>query len=376
MGKGMRKFRSLVFVGLGAAILGACSSVPDAANPVEWYKSAENLVRSSDLPAAQKVKRVDAEGKEVKGAPVVSGLAADHSRAKYADEPVKRDTGAGGVPPIASQSAPQPASATKEAAKAKVAPAQPTAVAAAPVPVPPPAPTYARPVLPQTLTGAPPGDPIEEVFRKRLAESAAATGQVTPITPRSAAPAPMMAQPMAMAQPQYAPPPAPMSASGRPQPFTPILSPAEQPGYVAPLNLQSPGGAPSRVASVPQLGSSGSMGAAPGFLSSTVYFGSGSTKISASDRQKLSRSIDAARDRDGFLRVVGHASSSGGHGDQVGLMMANFQIAMDRANSVARELVKMGVPADRIRIDANTDAAPGMSGGDSAERRAEIFVES
>jgi outer membrane protein OmpA-like peptidoglycan-associated protein len=361
---GMRKFRSAVLVGLSAAILGACSSVPDAANPVEWYKSAESaIVGGTELTTSSKVKRVDSEGKEVKNAPVAGGLAPDRSRAKYADEEVKRDTGSGG-PPVA------PKEAAKVAPTAPVAPVAPVAAQKAPAaPVLTPPPAFAQPAVPQTLTGTQPGDPIEEAFRRRLAESAAATGQIAPTAPRSVAP-PVPMAPVApiMAQPQYAPPPAaaaPATASGRPQPFTPYLSPSDQPGYVEPVNLRPPSGGAYQQ---PRM-------AGPGFLSSTIYFGSGSTKLSANDRQKLARAIDAARDRDGFLRVVGHASP-GSSGDQMGMMSANFQIAMDRAHAVARELQKLGAPADRIRIEANTSGAPDLSGSESAERRAEIFVES
>jgi outer membrane protein OmpA-like peptidoglycan-associated protein len=375
---GIRKFRSAVFVGLSASILGACSSVPDAANPVEWYKSAESAVTGGPGPQASRVKRLDSEGKEIKNAEIAGGLAPDRSRAKYADDDVKRDTGSGG-PPVPPKEVAKLAPAAPTAKAAPVAPA----ASAAPVLTPPPAaPAYAQPAVPQTLTGTQPGDPIDEVFRRRLAESAGATGQIAPTAPRSVAqpapmPAPMMAPVMAQ-QPQYAPPPsasravASANASGRPQPFVPYLSPSDQPGYVEPVNLRPPPGVVdrSRSTAYAPIKASG-----PAFLASTIYFGSGSTKISASDRQKLARAIDAARDRDGFIRVVGHASPGSG-GDQMGMMSANFQIAMDRANAVARELQKLGAPADRIRIEANTSGAPGLSNDESAERRAEIFVES
>ena len=53
---------------LGTSVLGACSSVPDAINPVEWYKG------TGDLVAGDKAAKDQADGKN-------GGLAADRGKA-------------------------------------------------------------------------------------------------------------------------------------------------------------------------------------------------------------------------------------------------------------------------------------------------------
>jgi outer membrane protein OmpA-like peptidoglycan-associated protein len=55
-----------------------------------------------------------------------------------------------------------------------------------------------------------------------------------------------------------------------------------------------------------------------------------------------------------------------------------FQKSQARANAVAQALIKAGVPADRVQIEAVGDSQPifyeSMPKGEAGNRRAEIFV--
>jgi len=81
----------------------------------------------------------------------------------------------------------------------------------------------------------------------------------------------------------------------------------------------------------------------------------------------------------GFLRVVGHASRKADAPDALKEMMVNFSLSIDRANVVAAELIKMGVPADHIFVGAKGQSEPaGTPNGEETEedsRRTEIYLD-
>ena len=58
---------------------------------------------------------------------------------------------------------------------------------------------------------------------------------------------------------------------------------------------------------------------------------------------------------------------------------ANYEISRQRALAVANQLVRLGVPANRIVAEAASDAEPvyetNTARGVAANRRAEIFVD-
>ena len=57
----------------------------------------------------------------------------------------------------------------------------------------------------------------------------------------------------------------------------------------------------------------------------------------------------------------------------------NFKVSLDRANAVATELIRQGVPENRIEIIAQGANQPiyaeSTATGEAANRRAEIFIE-
>jgi flagellar motor protein MotB len=59
--------------------------------------------------------------------------------------------------------------------------------------------------------------------------------------------------------------------------------------------------------------------------------------------------------------------------------MANFAISLDRANAVAREIVRLGVDPSLVRVSAVSDTQPVyyevMPSGEAGNRRVEILIE-
>ena len=56
--------------------------------------------------------------------------------------------------------------------------------------------------------------------------------------------------------------------------------------------------------------------------------------------------------RGGVIRVVGHASSKTKNMPVVEHNLANFKVSLDRAQAVANELIRLGVPPDAIFVEA------------------------
>ena len=63
-----------------------------------------------------------------------------------------------------------------------------------------------------------------------------------------------------------------------------------------------------------------------------------------------------------------------GGSDPVKQRLANFKISVDRSSAVARSLTDSGVPAGIVEVDAVSDNAPLLEGGEAADRRVEIYL--
>lgn len=116
------------------------------------------------------------------------------------------------------------------------------------------------------------------------------------------------------------------------------------------------------------------------FAPVAIYFGHGSSNLSAADRAQISEVAALHKKRgEGSVRVVGHASSRTNNLPVNAHLLANFEASMDRANAVANELMRKGVSASDLVIEAVGDRAPeyyeSMPAGEAGNRRAEIFLE-
>jgi outer membrane protein OmpA-like peptidoglycan-associated protein len=79
-----------------------------------------------------------------------------------------------------------------------------------------------------------------------------------------------------------------------------------------------------------------------------------------------------------FVRVVGHSSSRTDDMPMARHLEVVFEHSQDFATAVANELIRDGVPADKVLVEAVGDSQPvyyeSMPQGEAGNRRAEIFL--
>ncbi len=414
-------FAPVVSAAVLFAAVGGCSRVPDAINPVQWYKNTAEFFAGEDdqKPAATETDKKQStlaadRGKPPPGAdkpapnlgsfpdrpPVTraerrrladQGLVSDREGRRYSPETVPRqgepldalaprveaampDVPAAPPLPTVSAAPPSPAAPLPMAAPAApppmAAPAAPPPSAAPAAPPPPavpsapvaaaPAPPPAAAVPPPPVSAPPPGR-VRETLQARLARP-----------PPAKAPAP-------------APPPANVLA---PAPFeTMVISSAGVELAAAPLLASQPVvlPAPRARSTSRRKGGASRFRQARGALPpgaikvATILFPKGSAELDARDRRILGDVFRLHRQRGGQLRVIGHASHRTRNLDPVKHKMVNYRISVARADSVARELIRRGVRADEISVDARADSEPIyyeiMPSGEAGNRRAEIYFE-
>jgi outer membrane protein OmpA-like peptidoglycan-associated protein len=112
-----------------------------------------------------------------------------------------------------------------------------------------------------------------------------------------------------------------------------------------------------------------------------VYFPGDSTNLPKAAQAKVREAAAAFRASGGaaVIKVVGHASSRTGNMTVERHLEVIFQKSQARANSVAQALIRAGVPADKVQIEAVGDSQPvyyeSMPKGEEGNRRAEIYVQ-
>lgn len=116
-----------------------------------------------------------------------------------------------------------------------------------------------------------------------------------------------------------------------------------------------------------------------GELVAIIYFAYGSTALNRNDRQVLRAVAELQKQRDGTVRVIGHASARTGAVDSVRHRLANFETSLQRANAVAAQLVRLGVAREKVAAEAKADSQPVYHEftptGEAGNRRTEIFLE-
>jgi outer membrane protein OmpA-like peptidoglycan-associated protein len=113
-----------------------------------------------------------------------------------------------------------------------------------------------------------------------------------------------------------------------------------------------------------------------------IYFPGDSTNLPAAARAKVREAVAAFQASGGAatVKVVGHSSSRTGNMPVERHLEVVFQKSQARASAVAAALIKAGVPADKVQIEAVGDSQPiyyeSMPKGEQGNRRAEIYVQS
>ncbi len=113
----------------------------------------------------------------------------------------------------------------------------------------------------------------------------------------------------------------------------------------------------------------------------SVYFAQDRTILSADAKAQVRAAAQAyiARGSAGYIRVVGYASNSSVKLSAARRLEWNFEHSQARANAVARELIGDGVPATKVLVEARGDAQADSTGavpaGADGSRRADIFIQ-
>ena len=121
---------------------------------------------------------------------------------------------------------------------------------------------------------------------------------------------------------------------------------------------------------------------AAGLPATAVVFFPGDTEIlNGEARLQVQAAAEQFKARGGqaYIRVVGHSSSRTPNMPLARHLEIIFQKSQARANAVAQELIREGVPAAKVLVEAVGDSQPGyyesMPKGEDGNRRAEIFIQ-
>jgi outer membrane protein OmpA-like peptidoglycan-associated protein len=343
---------------LTALLLAGCSSLPNALNPVEWYRGATGADKDDDTGSERNTQNLEAGGKQpypnlgsvpkppdtalsaAEREKLQKGLIADRSNARYSDEELRQGRT---VPPLLGEP-PAPAAAAT--------------------------PTGARPEAPQAAAAgsgeAPPvasgGAPRRTPPTRGSATAPQESDLVTP-TVRSTP----------TGEATHSPPPAPR---GVPQPAQQAQGQG-QPSGNRQLALVTPPSPPSPPAATATPSQPAVMRSSPPgrranvvLQAAEISFAGGSTKLGDEDNQHLVEVAKLAKNADARLRVIGYMRPTAGD-DATQRELQAFGVALDRANAVAQALTKLDVAANRITVQA----APELASVKSDAARVEVFLE-
>ena len=361
-------------------LLAGCSAVPDWANPVEWVDggSSDAKAESKADGGEKQAEKTPGDGKDFPNlasvperpkAPteeerkrLAESLNADRENAKYSDEVIKRQSAAAIPPPPPAPAAPSEnpaAAAPKPGVSAPVPPTPPAPAARPATPPPPPLPgAQATSPLPSgsVLSRAPVSRPPQfDAPPPSPVVPAAGPGSVAP---RAVPPSPNVRSVARVGNPSFGAPPSDIAAAlgaGTSRSATAQFAPQPQ---------------------VPGTASSGVALANGGAPAAMVRFKAGSAQLTGATRQQVRQVVGMFRERGGAIRVEGHASSRTRNMDPVQHHLVNFNVSLNRANAVANELIRQGVPPESVFVAAMSDSQPlfyeVMPAGDAGNQRVEI----
>lgn len=374
------------------SLLAGCTSVPDAINPVEWYKGAQDLVTGRERPEVSSPRPAKADFPDINDSAktaakpkaaaskekVSDSLAPDRSNSKYA-QPVRRE--AAPTKPLSKRT--PAAETTQTAAAAETAPAGTPAV--------PPKPQV-------TATELPPPPAAQVAQAQQTSTQPAATQQGSGHTPTlgkrmalardegpAAPPATVNMVPPARADiPEVVPVPGTAVAGAKPRTpralqeqydrrlaesantvvrpdIVPPMPRLASESFEEPVRLVPPGSRKGKASGKGFAAPAPDFAPAASFQVASVDFRGGSAKLTDDDMRAIAQVAKLQRAHGGVVRVVGFAPApllSAGY-DSVQSVMAGFSVSQDRANAVARELTRRGVPASKVMIGA--DSAPQLA---------------
>ena len=110
-----------------------------------------------------------------------------------------------------------------------------------------------------------------------------------------------------------------------------------------------------------------------------VTFRQGSSILMGNARRIIREVAELQRDRGGNLYVIGHSSRPTAKLNSVRHNMKTFDLSLERANTVARELLRLGLKANMVSIGAMPNSRllkfNGKTLGQTENHRVKIFLE-
>jgi outer membrane protein OmpA-like peptidoglycan-associated protein len=311
------------------------------------------------------------------------GLGSDSSNAQHTDETLTMPTQSAARPEPPAGETPQTAQVEPTAPETP----ETTEVAPTPAPEPAPAPAVAATPAPAVEPAPAPTTQVAQVGSPQAGSAPFEPSGPLHLTPGSLSRMPGESAPAATGPTNIAATPLPGSGSEPMTAMAPTTSPAPSADGVSVdysvLNgLQA--GAPtsygpstSGVAPVQGYAPSGSI-AGVGQAVGYVYFGNGSSRLSAADRQVLQQVAQLQRIQGGVLRIIGHASARTGNMEALEQQGVNRDVSLERATAVARVLVEYGVQPILVQVaaagDDQTLYAESTPAGEAGNRRAEVYL--
>jgi outer membrane protein OmpA-like peptidoglycan-associated protein len=135
------------------------------------------------------------------------------------------------------------------------------------------------------------------------------------------------------------------------------------------------------IARYQQTAANAGLSAGGGTPQAVVLFPGDGTAVTATARAQIKAAVQAfhLRGGSGYIKVVGHSSSRTANMPVEKHLMTIFAKSQARANAVAREIIRDGVPASHVLVEAVGDSQPvyyeSMPQGEAGNRRAEIFLQ-
>ncbi len=388
----------------------ACSTVPDWIDPTAWLggdsPSGVDAQPGETPDLASIPDRPDPSSTSDEQQRVAQSLASDRARAKYSADALR-----GGTEPVA---APPPPPSAQTAEVGTPAPAATASAAPAPGEIDTaenvtsssvdnsidtnPASSDAAASPPPAATNLPPAQPTPQLAQAAPPPQAMPTA--AQINPSDAALGfkPSTAPPLDASIAQFVPGPiisrydqtasqaglsATRVASAAP---APVLKPTRRSSAAVggPETMSGAVVANLDVLQQTSRTSDAAVYANPQGLPPTavVFFPGDGTLLGAEAKARVRAAVAEFKQRGGtgYIRVVGHSSSRTTNMPVEKHLEVIFNKSQDRANAVAKEVIRQGVPANRVLVEAVGDSQPvyyeSMPKGEDGNRRAEIFLQS
>jgi len=349
-------------------LLAGCSSIPDAANPVEWYRSSVDYFESDDEEVTET--KINEAGEEVvvttPKKEVASGFkAAETTQRQYA-QPVMRQgdivNPLGEARKVASNEPPAPMAAPTATVNRSDYVAATTARQSN---------TTQQPVARQ---------PSIEVDRRSVGEIFAANiNQKRPVNVGT-----QMGHSQMDAMGNFSFDTVIVSGNGitrqaqnyKPQTQVAQFSSRGGDTYSSAMLIEPSVVAQGYAQSLSRFNSTMFSGS---FQVATIQFGNGSAKLTGEDLRILKEVLSIHQQQGGIVRIVGHASSRTRNMTPDAHEKINHKVSLGRADKVARELLRLGVTSERLYVGGVADSQPlyqeVMPSGEAGNRRTEIFVD-